>query len=122
MHETTEAGRDVETLRERISALSAAALRITASLDVTTVLQEAADSAHTCAMASMLFQSTEPLEQVRPVEHRSALRPHAGKKRRTPERETTACPWALPAPAGANLAKGPQTRAFPFRQTPRLRA
>ena len=45
MDEATEAGRDVEAVRERISALSAAVLRISASLDVTTVLQEAADSA-----------------------------------------------------------------------------
>ena len=51
MHETTEAGRDVEALRERISALSAAILRISASLDVITVLQEAADSARALTAA-----------------------------------------------------------------------
>ena len=51
MHETTEAGRDVEALRKRISALSAAVLRISASLDVTTVLQEAADSARALTAA-----------------------------------------------------------------------
>ena len=43
--ETSEPGRGVEAPRERISALSAAILRISASLDVTTVLQEAADGA-----------------------------------------------------------------------------
>ncbi len=37
--------REIQALRERISALSAAILRINASLDVTTVLQEAVDSA-----------------------------------------------------------------------------
>ena len=43
--ETDEAGQEIEALRERINALSAAILRISASLDVTTVLQEAVDSA-----------------------------------------------------------------------------
>ena len=38
-------GREIEALRERISALSAAILRINASLDVNTVLQEVVDSA-----------------------------------------------------------------------------
>ena len=37
--------REIQALRERVSALSAAILRISASLDVTTVLQEAVDSA-----------------------------------------------------------------------------
>ena len=48
---TEAAGPDVEALRERISALSAAVLRISASLDVTTVLQEAADSARALTAA-----------------------------------------------------------------------
>ena len=37
--------REIEALRERISALSAAILRISASLDVATVLREVVDSA-----------------------------------------------------------------------------
>ena len=51
MDENGEPGREVEVLRERISALSAAVLRMSASLDVTTVLQEAADSARTLTVA-----------------------------------------------------------------------
>ena len=45
MNETSGPGREAEALRERISALSAAILRISESLDITTVLQEAVDSA-----------------------------------------------------------------------------
>ena len=45
MNETSESARTIETLRARISALSTAILRISASLEVTTVLQEAVDSA-----------------------------------------------------------------------------
>ena len=45
MNESSEPGQEVEVLRERITALSAAILRISASLDVATVLQEAVDSA-----------------------------------------------------------------------------
>ena len=48
MSKANESRREIEALRERISALSAAVLRINASLDVTTVLQEAVDSA--CAL------------------------------------------------------------------------
>jgi len=51
LDETTEAGRDVEALREQISALSAAILRISASLDVIAVLKEAADSARALTAA-----------------------------------------------------------------------
>ncbi len=51
MNETSEPRQEVEALRERISALSAAVLRISASLDVTTVLQEAADSARALTAA-----------------------------------------------------------------------
>ena len=51
LDETTEAGRNVEALRERLSALSAAILRISASLDVVTVLKEAADSARALTAA-----------------------------------------------------------------------
>ena len=40
-----EPEREIEALRERISALSSASLRISASLDVATVLQEVVDSA-----------------------------------------------------------------------------
>jgi len=45
LSDSDEHGQEVEVLRERISALSAAILRISASLDVATVLQEAVDSA-----------------------------------------------------------------------------
>ena len=45
MNEAGEPGTEIEALRERISALSTAILRISASLDVATVLQEAVDSA-----------------------------------------------------------------------------
>ena len=45
MNETSASGHEVEALRERISALSTAILRISASLDLATVLQEAVDSA-----------------------------------------------------------------------------
>ncbi|MDE0146853.1 MAG: response regulator [Rhodospirillaceae bacterium] len=45
MNDTMEPEREIEALRERISALSSAVLRINASLDVATVLQEAVDSA-----------------------------------------------------------------------------
>ena len=51
LDETGELRREVEALRERISALSAAVLRMSASLDVTTVLQEAADSARALTAA-----------------------------------------------------------------------
>ena len=51
MNETSEPAREIEALRERISALSAAILRISASLDVTTVLQEAVDSARVLTVA-----------------------------------------------------------------------
>ncbi len=51
MNESSEPRQEVEALRERISALSAAVLRISASLDVTTVLQEAADSARALTAA-----------------------------------------------------------------------
>ena len=45
MTDSGEARRENEVLRERIARLSAAILRISASLDVVTVLQEAVDSA-----------------------------------------------------------------------------
>ena len=51
MNETSESAREIEAPRERISALSAAILRISASLDVTTVLQEAVDSARALTFA-----------------------------------------------------------------------
>ena len=51
MNETSEPRQEVEALRERISTLSAAVLRISASLDVTTVLREAADSARALTAA-----------------------------------------------------------------------
>ena len=45
MNETSESAQAIEALRARISALSTAILRISASLEVATVLQEAVDSA-----------------------------------------------------------------------------
>ena len=45
MNESEIPRQEVDTLRERIAALSAAILRIHATLDVTTVLQEVVDSA-----------------------------------------------------------------------------
>ena len=45
MNEAGEPGRKTETLRERISALSAAILRINATLDIDTVLGEVMESA-----------------------------------------------------------------------------
>ncbi|MCY4634395.1 MAG: hypothetical protein OXG04_07815, partial [Acidobacteria bacterium] len=45
MSSNSEPGREVAALRERIAALSAAILRISASLDVDTVLHEIAESA-----------------------------------------------------------------------------
>ena len=51
MNETSEPRQEVEALRKRISTLSAAVLRISASLDVTTVLREAADSARALTAA-----------------------------------------------------------------------
>ena len=45
MSETPEPEREIETLRERMSALTAAILRISASLDVDTVLREIAEAA-----------------------------------------------------------------------------
>ena len=45
MSETGDQGRDIEILRERIDALTAAILRISASLDVATVMRESAEGA-----------------------------------------------------------------------------
>ena len=42
---SSDPGREIEALRERISTLSAAILSISACLDVNTVLQEVVDSA-----------------------------------------------------------------------------
>ena len=53
MSKTGESGQEIEALRERISALSTAVLRISASLDVTTVLREAVDSA--CALTGARY-------------------------------------------------------------------
>ena len=47
MSETIASGRQIEALRERVSVLSAAFLRISASLDLDTVLHEIAEAART---------------------------------------------------------------------------
>ncbi|MDE0228235.1 MAG: response regulator [Spirochaetaceae bacterium] len=47
MHQAMDPNQELKTLRERISTLSSAILRISATLDVTTVLQEVVDSART---------------------------------------------------------------------------
>ena len=51
MNETSGPGQEAKALRERISALSAAILRMSASLDISTVLQEAVDSARALTAA-----------------------------------------------------------------------
>ena len=53
MTKSDDARRENEALRERISTLSAAILRISASLDLATVLQEAVDSA--CALTGARY-------------------------------------------------------------------
>lgn len=74
-----ELAREVEVLGERIAALSAAVLRLGSSLDLATVLQEAADSAR--ALTGMRYclivavdEAGEPREFVTsgltPDEHR----------------------------------------------------
>ena len=65
MNDTAEPGREVGARRERITALSSAILRISASLDVTTVLQEAVDSARTLTGARYgLIATTDPAGEV----------------------------------------------------------
>ena len=53
MHSRDELRREIETLRDRISKLSAAILRISVSLDVSTVLQEVVESA--CALTGARY-------------------------------------------------------------------
>ena len=53
LSEPSQPEREIAALRERISALSAAILRISASLNVTTVLQEAVDGA--CALTGARY-------------------------------------------------------------------
>ena len=79
MNETEQPGPEAEALRERISALSTAILRISASLDVSTVLQEAVDGARALTGARYgLIATTDDAGTVReffssgftPEEHR----------------------------------------------------
>ncbi|MDE0381980.1 MAG: response regulator [Rhodospirillales bacterium] len=79
MNETKQPGPEAEALRERISALSTAILRISASLDVSTVLQEAVDGARALTGARFgLIATTDDAGAVRefrssgftPEEHR----------------------------------------------------
>ena len=60
MSETTEPGRQVEALHERISALTAAFLRISASLDVGTVVREIAEAAR--ALTGARFAIIVPID------------------------------------------------------------
>ena len=58
MSETGDQGREIELLRERISALTAAILRISASLDVGTVVRESAEAARTLTGARYAIITT----------------------------------------------------------------
>ena len=69
MSETTEPGREIDALRERISALTAAILRISASLDVDTVLREIAEAARAltgarCAVITTVDDTGQPEDVV----------------------------------------------------------
>ena len=63
----SEPGREVEALRERIAALSAAILRISASLDVDTVLREIAEAARGLTGARYAVITT--IDGARELEH-----------------------------------------------------
>ena len=66
MSETREQAGEIGVLRERVSALSAAILRINASLDITTVLQEAVDHARTLTGARFgIITTVDETGQVR---------------------------------------------------------
>ncbi len=59
MNDANEPGREIEALRERISALTGAILRISASLDVDTVLKEVAEAARGLTGARYAVITTE---------------------------------------------------------------
>ena len=67
MSSNSEPGREVEALRERIAALSAAILRISSSLDVDTVLQEIAESAR--ALTGARYAVITTIDGARQLEH-----------------------------------------------------
>ncbi|MCY4454549.1 MAG: response regulator [Immundisolibacterales bacterium] len=58
MSETGDQGRDIEILRERIAALTAAILRISAKLDVATVMRESAEGARALTGARYAIVTT----------------------------------------------------------------
>ena len=63
----SEPGREIEALRERIAALSAAILRISASLDVDTVLREIAEAAR--ALTGARYAVITTIDADRRLEH-----------------------------------------------------
>ena len=67
MSSSSEPGREVEALRERIAALSAAILRISASLDVDTVLHEIAEAAR--ALTGARYAVITTIDGDRRLEH-----------------------------------------------------
>ena len=80
MSSNREPGREVEALRERIAALSAAILRISSSLDVDTVLHEIAESAR--ALTGARYAVITTIDGARELEHTvlSGLTPEATRQ------------------------------------------
>ncbi|MCY3795446.1 MAG: hypothetical protein OXG51_13890 [Gammaproteobacteria bacterium] len=67
MNDTAAMAREIEGLRARLSALSAASLRISASLDLHTVLREVAQSA--CALTGARYAAIATIDATgRPVD------------------------------------------------------
>ena len=75
MNQPDETGQEIEALRERISRLSAAILRISASLDPATVLQEVVDSARVLAAAQKRSSSPGRLLARGPPQNRTRRLP-----------------------------------------------
>ena len=67
MNSNSEPQREIEALRQRIAALSAAILRVNASLDVDTVLQEIAESAR--ALTGARYAVIATIDGARSLEH-----------------------------------------------------
>ena len=69
MSQTAQPGQEIEALRDRLSALTAAILRISASLDVGTVLREIAEAARSltgarCAVITTIDDACHPEDYV----------------------------------------------------------